>query len=272
MGDASSPLISPGAFRCIRDLFQRESGIALPAAKQALVASRLRKRLAHHKLDSFDTYCTLLTAPDAHAERRVVIDLLTTNETYFFREPDHFVHLGDTVRPRIASRPLRVWSAASSTGEEAYSLAMTLADRCGTNNWEVLASDLSTRVLEHARRGIYEMNRLQHMPADYLERYCLKGTGEYAGFMRISPQLRDRVLFVEHNLLDAPSALGRFDIIFMRNVLIYFDRDTKQKIVSTAVEALVDDGLFYTGHSESLHGLDLPLRAVSPSIYRRITS
>jgi chemotaxis protein methyltransferase CheR len=261
--------ISTRAFRHIQEMFRTESGISLSPAKQALVASRLRKRLEHHQLEDFDDYCRLLSSPEEHVERRIVIDLLTTNETYFFREPDHFKYLGDKVLPNLTTRPLRVWCAASSSGEEPYSLAMTVADKSGTNNWEVIATDLSTRVLEHARRGVYDMQRMQHMPEGYLKRFCLKGTGDYAGFMQISRPIREQVSFVEHNLLNVPTGFGKFDVVFMRNVLIYFDNEMKQKIVANALEALPSGGWFYTSHSESLSGLTLPLQQVSPSIYRK---
>jgi len=262
--------ISTRAFRHIQEMFRTESGISLSPAKQALVASRLRKRLEHHQFEDFDDYCAFLKSPEADGERRIVIDLLTTNETYFFREPDHFRHLGEKVLPTLTTRPLRVWCAASSSGEEPYSLAMTMADKSGTGNWEVVATDLSTRVLAHARRGVYDMQgRLQHMPDGYLKRFCLKGTGEYAGFMQISRLLREQTSFVEHNLLNRPVGFGQFDVIFMRNVLIYFDNEMKQKIVANALEALPIGGWFYTSHSESLNSLNLPLQQVAPSIYRK---
>ena len=266
--DLSTPL-SPRAFRQIQQFFQEASGIVLSQGKQALVASRLRKRVEHHDMSGFDEYCKLLVDPESHAERRIVIDLLTTNETYFFREPDHFAHLGQLL-PTLLTRPLRIWCAASSSGEEPYSLAMTAADKGGTNNFEILATDLSTRVLAHARKGIYEMSRLQHMPPGYLKRFCLKGTGNYEGMLQIGRTLREKVSFQEHNLLDRPSALGKVDVIFMRNVLIYFDMEAKQRIVSNALEALPVGGWLYVGHSESLNGLNLPLKAVKPSIFRKI--
>lgn len=261
--------ISGRAFRYIQQLFLAASGITLSPAKQALVASRLRKRLEHHDLPSFDVYCEMLCNPEEQDERRLVIDLLTTNETYFFREPDHFRHLGEQVLPQLVRRPLRVWCAASSTGEEPYSLAMTLADMSGTDNWEITATDLSTRVLRFARRGVYDMQRLQHMPPGYLKRYCLRGTGEYEGYLQVGKPLRQKVEFREHNLLDSPGALGKFDVAFLRNVLIYFDNETKQRIVANVLDALCQGGWLYIGHSESLSGFDLPIQAVAPSIFRK---
>jgi chemotaxis protein methyltransferase CheR len=266
----SAMSLSPKAFRHIQELFHVESGISLSASKQALVTSRLRKRVEHHKLSSFDDYCKLLAGPQGADERRIAVDLLTTNETYFFREPAHFHHLSNEVLPQLTARPLRIWSAAGSTGEEAYSLAMTLADRAGTEQWEVLASDLSTRVLAHGQRGVYDMHRLQQMPQGYLKRFCLSGTGEYAGLLQIAKPLRLKVNFAKHNLMHKPAGLGKFHVVFLRNVLIYFDSDARLRIVRNVLEALHPGGWLYTSHSESLNGLDVPLKQTAPSIHRKI--
>ncbi len=267
---AGRPLpISPRAFRHIQALFRQESGIHLGDGKQALVSSRLRRRLEHHALPDFDAYCAFIEQSAGQAERRLLVDLLTTNETYFFREPVHFAHLAEQVLPLLAAAPLRLWCAAASSGEEPYSLAMTLADRRGANAWELVATDLSQRVLERARRGVYPMARLDHLPDGYLQRYCLRGTGDYDGMLRVGAGLRAKIRFAEHNLLDQPTGLGQFDVIFMRNVLIYFDAETKARIVRQALNALRPGGWLYVGRSETLHGLGLPLRGEQPSIYRK---
>ncbi|SCK29357.1 protein-glutamate O-methyltransferase CheR [Vogesella sp. LIG4] len=262
--------ISQEAFLQIQQLFHRASGILLPSSKMPLVASRLRCRLVLHQLPDFDAYCRLLHGRDGQEEARIVVDLLTTNETYFFREPVHFNHLAEQVLPTFGSREVKVWCAASSSGEEPYSIAMTLDKQLGADGrWSVLATDLSRRMLERARRGVYAMARLDNMPPDVLRNYCLRGTGQYQGMLRVAPGLRERVQFAEHNLTHRPEGMGPFDVIFMRNVLIYFDVKTKERIVSLALQALRPGGWLYVGRSETLYGMDLPLDNLQPSIYRK---
>lgn len=267
--------LSQRAFRYIQATFQRESGIHLADSKQPLVASRLRKRLDALGLPGFDDYCAFVDTPEGDDERRLLVDLLTTNETYFFREPIHFHHLANQVLPALrapAASPnsrARVWCAAASSGEEPYSIAMTLDSRLGPMNWDLVATDLSRRVLTQAERGLYAISRLDNMPREFLQRYCLRGTGEYAGMLRVVPALREKVHFAEHNLLNRPNGLGQFDVIFMRNVLIYFDSEAKKRIVRQALDALRPGGWLYVGRSESLHGLALPLDSEQPSIYRK---
>lgn len=262
--------ISPRAFRRIRALFRDVSGIDLAECKQPLVASRLRKRLESLGLPSFDAYCAYVDCAEGAGERRLLIDLLTTNETYFFREPVHFRHLAERVLPALGGASLRVWSAAASSGEEAYSIAMLLEHQLGPGRWEIVATDLSRRMLERAARAVYPLERLQNLPRPFLCSYCLKGTGAYAGTLRVTRSLRTRVRFAEHNLLEMPRGLGAFDLVFLRNVLIYFDNGTKERILRHVLSSLRPGGWLYVGRSESLHGLtlSLPLEAEQPSIYR----
>ncbi|HTU58380.1 MAG TPA: protein-glutamate O-methyltransferase CheR, partial [Polyangiales bacterium] len=215
--------ISARAFEHLTKLFREHSGIHLPAEKKALVAARLRKRVNALGVSGFDEYCQYLTRRDNGEELRRFVDLLTTNETYFFREPQHFAELAKQIGTRFARRSFRVWSAACSSGEEPYSIAMTLLDRRPAGDWELYASDLSTRVLECAQLGVFPMQRLELLPAGYLQRFCLRGKGEYTGKMRVGEDVRKRVQFFQHNLLDDSRAHGIFDVIFLRNVLIYFE-------------------------------------------------
>jgi chemotaxis protein methyltransferase CheR len=198
--------------------------------------------------------------PDAGSERQTAIDLLTTNETYFFREPKHFAELSHQLSTRFAGRPLRVWSAACSTGEEPYSIAMTMLDRRPERSWELQASDLSQRVLARARRGVFPMQRLEHMPPGYLQRFRLRGVGKYEGMLRVDEPVRSRVHFFQHNLLDSVYGLGTFDVIFIRNVLIYFDLEHRQQILARVIDCLRPGGLLFVGHAEPLQGLSLPLQ------------
>jgi chemotaxis protein methyltransferase CheR len=270
--NASSPeiKISGRAFQQIQGFFHRESGIHLPEHKKVLVVSRLHKRVEKLGLENFDAYCEYLASPSSQEERRNVIDLLTTNETYFFREPEHFRILADKIIPLIKNRPLRVWCAAASSGEEPYSLAMLLADKLGKTGWELIASDLSSRMLDLAKEGIYPMRRIENMPAEYLKTYCRKGTGEFDGMFMVDPQLQQQVRFLQHNLLHTAEDLGKFDIIFVRNVMIYFDNEVKKQVLWNLVDRLKPGGWLVTSHAESLLGVDLPLKQIIPSVHRRV--
>jgi chemotaxis protein methyltransferase CheR len=261
--------ISERAFRDIQTLFARESGIRLSFAKQSLVASRLHSRVQQLGLPDYESYFELITGEPGGHEKTLLIDLLTTHETYFFREPKHFEHLAQSVIPALRGKPIRVWCAAASTGEEAYSAAMTLAATHHSGSWEVLGTDISERSLLTAERGLYRIERLQHMPDAALKQFCLRGKDDFAGAMLIASRLRERMEFVRHNLLDVPR-FGQFDVIFLRNVLIYFEQDMRQRIVANALEALKAGGWLYTGHADSLQGLTLPLETFAPSLHRKV--
>jgi chemotaxis protein methyltransferase CheR len=195
---------------------------------------------------------------------------LTTNETYFFREPKHFDFLRERILPELDSRAtLRIWSGACSTGEEPYSIAMTLAEALGNRPWELVASDLSTRVLEKARAGLYRIADAEDIPRPLLGKYCLKGVGEHAGTLLIDPALRQRMRFEQINLNAALPDLGEFEVIFLRNVMIYFDLETKRQVVRRMLPLLKPGGYFIVSHSESLNGVSDELKVVSPSIYRK---
>ena len=246
------------------------AGIFMANGKQALVSGRLAKRLAHYQLESYGEYLRLLESRAQPAELQVAVDLLTTNETYFFREPKHFALLRDlTIEARDKKQAMRVWSAASSSGEEPYSIAMVLADVLGDAAWEVLGTDISTRVLERARSGHYPMERATQMPPSYLKRYCLKGQGCESGTMLIERPLRQRVQFRHLNLNEPLPKIGSFDVIFLRNVMIYFNLETKRQVVARLLAQLRPGGYFLIGHSETLNDINDSLLAVAPSIYRK---
>jgi chemotaxis protein methyltransferase CheR len=272
---ASQPRTDPAAindeeFRQFQRFIYEAAGIALSEAKKSLVNDRLARRIRLHRLGSYAEYFRLLSK--VPAEVQIAVDLLTTNETYFFRESKHFELLGQLASAaRGRPSPFRVWSAASSSGEEAYSIAMVLADRMAGLAWEVIGSDISVRVLERARIGHYPMDRAQHIPDEYLKRFCLKGVGEQKGTLLISRDLRRRVQFLQVNLNASLPELGLFDVIFLRNVLIYFNDDTRREVVSRLCSTLKPDGHFLIGHSESLHGISGAVERLAPSIYRRVT-
>lgn len=245
------------------------AGIHLAPAKKVMLAGRLGRRVRATGLGSFGEYFRFLQRQKD--ELQVAVDLLTTNETYFFREPKHFDFLQRqilTAHPR--NRPFRAWSAACSSGEEPYSLAMMLDDRLGSADWEVLASDISTKVLDAAQRGLYSMNRSELMPAPYRRRYCLKGVGAQAGMLLLEESLRRRVQFRQINLnTTLPSTLGSFDLVMLRNVMIYFQQETKRQVVQRIAGQLRPGGYLFIGHSESLYGISGDLIQVQPSIYRK---
>jgi chemotaxis protein methyltransferase CheR len=247
------------------------AGISLSPAKKALVSGRLAKRVQHCRLNSYSEYFRLLTSGNASNEVQTAIDLLTTNETYFFREPKHFDLLREYVwSARKGGQTFRVWSAASSTGEEAYSIAMVLAECLEDNPWEVIGSDISTRVLARARLGHYPVERTTHIPPAYLKKFCLKGTGVQQGTLLVERSLRSRVHFMQVNLNAELPRLGTFDVIFLRNVMIYFNGDTKQQVVGRVLSLLKPNGHFFIGHSESLHGVTSVVQSVMPSVYRKV--
>lgn len=260
--------LSDQEFNQFRELIHRIAGISMSSAKKPLVTSRLARRIKHYQLASYGEYFSLITSADGKDELQQAVDSLTTNETHFFREPKHF----DFLRQRVISerqvgRGVRVWSAACSSGEEPYSIAMVLDELLGKEPWEVVASDISTRVLEKARSGLYPMERQPEIPKAYLTRYCLKGVDEHEGTLLIEKSLRERVRFVAHNLTQAPPRMEPFDVIFLRNVMIYFDQETKCQVVSRLLTLLRPGGFFLVGHSESLNGVTDELRGVLPAIY-----
>lgn len=245
------------------------AGIDLSPAKKALVASRLSKRLHHYELDSYGDYFRLIMS-DHPQELQLALDLLTTNETYFFRESKHFDFLCNTVLPLVPKeRTLRIWSAASSSGEEPYSLAMTLSEKHGGFNWEIMASDISSRMLEQARLGRYPIERAHNIPMSYLMKYCLKGIGQQEGSFIIDRKLQERVRFLQINLIQELPDIGMFDVIFIRNVMIYFNKETKAEVVQRLVPRLRTGGYLLVSHAESLNGLPHGLHLVSPSIYQK---
>ena len=247
------------------------AGISLPDAKLSLVSSRLLGRMQECGIESFGDYLRLLIGGSRPLEVQTAVDLLTTNETYFFREPAHFDFLRERLTEWLAlrqARPLRVWSAAGSTGEEAYSIAMVLEDHLRGRAWEVLASDISSRVLKRARAGHYSMDRARNIPLPYLQRFCLKGVGKLEQTLLIQRNLRNRVQFRQINLNAPLPNIGEFDLIFLRNVLIYFDKETKCEVVGRVFNVLRSGGWLLVGHAENLHNVADVIK-LAPSIYQK---
>ncbi|TWI07988.1 CheR family methyltransferase [Aerolutibacter ruishenii] len=267
-GVAEAVPLSDSAFRLFQDMLLQSAGISLASGKKAMVAGRLAKRLKHLQLDSYEAYHQAVArSPE---EMQVAVDLLTTNETHFFREQPHFDLLRERILPSLSkARPLRIWSAAASTGQEAYSLAMLLARHVAHNDWEVFGSDISSRVLEQARRGQYDMSQARELPDGYLRAYCLRGIGRQEGSFVIAPELRQKVRFSQINLNASLPDIGLFDVVLLRNVLIYFQPDVKQRVIGHVLERLRPGGWLLVGHSESFGSTSRGLVNVVPSVYRK---
>ncbi|MFL6387779.1 MAG: CheR family methyltransferase [Terriglobales bacterium] len=269
--------ISEREFLRLRDLIYGEAGIWLTHAKTALLVGRLAKRLRHHGLKSFKQYYDLvINSPE---ERVQMLDALSTNETHFFREPQHFELLKSAIFPKWAEeaatglrgRKIRVLSAGCSTGQEPYSLAMILLDHFpATAGWEIeiVATDLSTRALEIARNGIWPAAKKDEIPSSYLKAFMLKGFADQAGKMRAGPEIRSIIRFFRMNLNEPAYPLtGKFEMIFCRNVLIYFDQRSRERVVRRLANFLSPDGYLFLGHAESLHAMSDRLRSVIPTVY-----
>ena len=264
------PGITDAEFSRFQRLIHEIAGISLADSKKVLLVGRLGKRLRALRLESFSQYHDLVTGAGNAQERQAMVDLLTTNETYFFREQAHFEHLRNTIVPGLPPRqPLEVWSAAASTGEEIYTLAMVLADCLGVQAaWSILGSDISTQVLATAERGQYWLERTRGLPAGYLRKYCLRGVRSQEGSFLIAPELRRHTRFMQINLNTPLPDIGRFHIVFLRNVMIYFDNGTKRDVVARIVQKLHPGGYLIVGHSESLNGINDAVKLVRPTIYR----
>jgi len=262
--------ISDRAFGIVQRFLRGSAGIALAPAKKALVVGRLSRRIEERHFEGYTDYVKLVASGDDPAETQVAVDLLTTNETSFFREAKHFEALRiEALAARGRSAGFRVWSAACSSGEEVYSIAMILADCLERSSWQVLGSDISARVLARARMAHYPMAGAQNIPAYYLKRFCLKGVGPQDGTLLIERELRERVELRQVNLIKPIPALGSFDVIFLRNVLIYFDKETKRQVVAAVLRFLRPGGRLFIGHSETLHELSSEVESVAPSQYRK---
>jgi chemotaxis protein methyltransferase CheR len=264
-----SSQLSHESFEAVVGLFQSISGIRLVDAKRPLVEGRLQKLAQRLGIQRLDDYVQRLLSERDPAEIVRVVDKLTTNETYFFREPQHFEFLARLAEAHQGSETFRVWSAASSSGEEAYSIAMLLAEKLGPTGWEVVGTDLSTVMVDTARRAVYPMERARHVPKEYLKRHCLRGHADQEGRLLISRALRQRVRFDQANLMEPLPPLGSFDVIFLRNVLIYFDTPAKTSIVNRVSPLLKPKGYLFTGHAESLANLDTGLQQVRTAVYAR---
>lgn len=268
--------LSPDRFARLSTLIYDQTGIKMPRTKSTMLEGRLRRRVRETGTQTLNGYCDMLLAdPAANGEIHHLINAVTTNKTDFFREPGHFDYLTNVVLPTIAAtgrRRIRAWSAACSTGAEPYTMAMLMDRFVEANRMEygILATDIDTEVLETARRGIFPAELVDPVPAVLRQRYVAASKDRKAAKVRIAPELRSAIGFARLNLMDSHYPVGEpMDIIFCRNVLIYFDKPTQEAVVRRLCDCLRPGGYLFLGHSETIAGMDLPVKTVSYTVFER---
>jgi len=263
-------ILNDNEFKTIQKLIFKEVGIDLQSSKKTLVQSRLLKRLLFYKLDSYLDYIRLV---QINAQERIeMINLITTNETYFFREIEHFEYLQKVIIPNHPfKKKFHFWSAAASVGAEAYSVAMLLDKSMAKKDWAIVGTDINTEVIKKARIGLYPEKWADKIPVELKKEYCLRGRGRHEGQFLIDRKLVENMEFRTGNLMQYNAEVGQFDVIFLRNVLIYFDDDTKQLVVDNVLQNLKIGGYFVISLTENLNMIDISsLESVSTSIYKKV--
>lgn len=268
-------------FRRLVEFIYKVCGIKLNDSKKVMLESRLSKRLKALGMKSYKGYCEYLFSQEGRDEELIhMIDMVTTNKTDFSREPAHFDFLTKKALPELSmthgagtSRKLTVWSAGCSTGEEPYTLAMVLSGYAEIHRgfeYLILATDISTRVLDVARTGIYREEQVVPVPQDFRKRYLLRGKERQMGKVRIVPELRERIRFRRLNFMEGDFGMREpLDIVFCRNVIIYFDRPTQERLINRINSHMIPGGYLFMGHSETLNGMKVPLVSVAPTVYRK---
>lgn len=280
--DSLTKGISPKDFNRLSDFIYDNCGIKMTLAKKTMLEARLQKRIRCLGMKLYSEYVEYLFSPQGMRDELVkMIDIVTTNKTDFFREPEHFDYLSRKLLPEWISkygnrsgRKLMVWSAGCSSGEEPYTLAMVLSefsDTCPGFDFRIMATDISTRVLEKACKGIYDEDRVMPVPAPMKRKYILRSKDKKSGLVRVIPDIREKINFRRLNFMDHDFGLReQLDIIFCRNVIIYFDQKTQENLLNKFYKQLTPGGHIFMGHSETLNGLDVPLVTVYPTIYRKL--
>jgi chemotaxis protein methyltransferase CheR len=272
--------LSRSDFERLRELIYREAGINLSVEKKTMVEIRVRRRLRNLGCQGFADYCRFLFTEQGFQDELVnLIDVITTNKTDFFREPGHFEFLVQRGLPELArrfgsARQCQCWSAGCSTGEEPYTLAMVLSEYARNVSgfrFGILATDISTEVLEKAAMGIFKGEVVRPVPIDLRRRYFMRSKDPQSERLRVVPELRSLIEFRRLNFMDGDFGISEpMEFIFCRNVIIYFDRATQVSILRKLTNHLIPGGYFFAGHSESLQGMDLPLVPLAPSVYRKV--
>ncbi len=269
-------------FRTISSYIEKNTGIRMPEAKRVMIQSRLLGRLKALGFNNFSDYLNYTFNEDSSGKELILLtDALTTNKTEFFRENDHFQYLERTVLPELVRKNIKspnFWSAGCSSGEEVYTISIVLREymrqhKGDFNSYHIFASDLSTKVLDKAVNAVYDENSIEDIPFDKKKLYFLRSSDRTNPKVRIKPELRSCVSFRRLNLMDSSYDIREmFQVIFCRNVLIYFDKPTQEKIISKLIRHLVPDGFLFLGHSETILSMDLPLVTVAPTVYRKTGS
>jgi chemotaxis protein methyltransferase CheR len=263
---ASVVQIKDKEFQIIQKLLFKETGISLGDNKKTMVQSRLEKRLRHHNINCYSDYLKIVQI--SHVEKVEFLNELTTNETYFFREMKHFEFLSALADK---SKSLRVWSAAASMGAEAYSIAMLLDDKIANRQWEVVGTDINTQTLDIAKMGLYQFSWIKKIPTKFQQKYCLKGSNTYKDKMLIDRELIKNVHFYENNLLKENLGLGEFDVIFLRNVLLYFTEETKLKVIENVMKILKSGGYLIISMTEHFEDAKIEnIKYLQNAIYQKV--
>ncbi|MFV0420772.1 CheR family methyltransferase [Oleidesulfovibrio sp.] len=271
--------MSARSFTRLSEFIHSQVGIKLPQGKKIMLEARLQKRLRALSMSSYDSYVDFLfTEQGLHSELRSLIDVVTTNTTEFFREPKHFEVLEQHILPEWTrhlggQRELRLWSAGCSFGMEPYTLSMVMHEFATINPsfaFSILATDISTRALQHASKGVYEMDKIGNIPEIFRKKYLLRSKDPAKSLVRMGPELRNTIAFKRLNFMEEFSFNNPLDIIFCRNVIIYFDKPTQERLFQRFCRCLASGGHLFIGHSESLSGMNLPLTQVAPTVYRKV--
>jgi chemotaxis protein methyltransferase CheR len=270
MMQQSHSALNDQEFTNFTQLIFKYAGIHMNQSKKALVEGRLRKRLVALELTSYDQYYQIVKSSNNPIERQQFIDLLTTNETWFFREEKHFEFVANIMAKSNPQRPVSFWSSACSSGQEPYSIAMLMAEiQSLSRPWDILATDISKDILTKAKQGIYLNDRVKGLSLQRQKKFMLKGVRTQSDYLAIVPELKKKIEFKPFNLMETPLPAKKFDFVFCRNVLIYFDMEHKIKVIKRLSDSLKTDGYLFTGHSESLHGLFDNLKVIQPSVYQK---
>jgi chemotaxis protein methyltransferase CheR len=276
-GTIFSQKLNKNDFTKLKNFIENQCGIKLSENKKNMVEGRLRKRIRALGMSGYHEYLDYVFTTGCEEEQMHLVDVITTNKTDFFREINHFNMLSNKVLPYFASKgmgssyTLNVWSSASSTGEEPYTLAMVLAEYFGVDgNFTVYATDINTNVLQTGKKAVYTAEKAEDIPFDYKKKYMMRSVDRTKKLVRFKPEIRDKVKFARNNLKEEQYVIPcKMDIIFCRNVIIYFDQPTQETILRRICSYLKPGGFLFMGHSESIHGIELPITTYAPTVYTR---
>ncbi|MGJ4789977.1 CheR family methyltransferase [Leptospira koniambonensis] len=263
--------LSQSEYVSFADLIFKYTGIRMGEKKKNLIASRLSRRVRACNCSSYGEYLDIIKSDHNVGERNIFISLITTHVTHFFRESEHYTFL-ENILSNHDNPPTKIWSAAASTGEEAYSAALIMQDKLGSDSWSILGTDICNDSIEKAKNGFYPLQGSEQIPGHYLKRYCLKGREEYTGYFTFAKEIRSRIRFEVANLTTLEKLPGSFqpNLVFLRNVMIYFESKEKQMIIDKIESVLSPGSILIIGHSESLTGIRSNFKLMRTSVYQKI--